>query len=290
MIDLFKTTFRDWLDDDCPQMAAALSYYTLFSLPPLLLGVVGLVVEPAEVQGLLSTEVRSVLEPEAAGQISAIVENAGRPDTGGPLVLLMSLAALLIGATGVLTQLQTALNRAWEVQPDPERTGWKVMLKKRFLSLGMILALAFVMLVSLALSTILGALGTAIAHRLPDGLSGPMLMGLNQLLTLAAATVLFAAIFRFLPDARVSWRDVWLGAFGTGVLMVLGKLLLGLWLGRSSPGEAFGAVGSLALLLVWVYYSSMLFFFGAEFTQAWAVRHGRRIQPEEGAVRINEDR
>lgn len=293
LVGMLKRTAKDFGDDDCPRMAAALSYYTVFSLPPLLLillMVVGLFVDPAGVRDTLSAEVGATLGADAADQIGAMIENASRPDTGGPLVWILGLAGLLFGATGALAQLQGALNRAWEVEPDPERGGWKLMLRKRLLSLGMILTLAFLMLVSLVLSALLGAVGGTVAEWLPGGLSGAFLQALNTGLSLVAAAVLFAAIFKVLPDARVAWRDVWVGAAGTAVLFVAGKFLLGLWFARSDPGQAFGAAGALALILVWVYYSAMIFFLGAEFTQVWASERGRGIRPEEGAVRVIEEK
>ncbi len=292
-LGMLKRTGKDFVDDECPRMAAALSYYTVFSLPPLLLillMVVGIFVDPSGVREGLSSEVAATLGPDAAEQIGAIVENASRPDTGGPLVWILGVAGILFGATGALGQLQGALNRAWEVEPDPERGGWKVMLRKRVLSLGMILTLAFLMLVSLLLSAILGAVGDAVAGWLPGGLSGAFLQALNTGLSLVAATLLFAATFRILPDARVAWRDVWVGAGGTALLFVAGKFLLGFWFARSNPGEAFGAAGALALILVWIYYSAMIFFLGAEFTQVWASERGRGIEPEEGAVRVVEEK
>lgn len=293
MMGILKRTASDWADDDCPRMAAALSYYTVFSLPPLLLlvlTVVGLVVDPTAVQGRISAEISAVLGAGAADQIEGMIRNASRPDTGGPLVLALSLAGLLFGATGALAQLQDAMNRAWEVEPDPERGGWKNMARKRVLSLGMVLTLAFLMLVSLVLGAALGAFGETVAGWLPGGLSGAFLQAVNTGLSLVVTTLLFAAIFKLLPDARVAWRDVWVGAGATAVLFVAGKFLLGFWFSRSNPGEAFGAAGSLALILVWIYYSAMIFFFGAELTQAWAAEKGAGIRPEDGAVRVVEEK
>jgi membrane protein len=289
MIRMLRRTVQDWLDDDCPRMAAALSYYTVFSLPPLLvlvLMLVGVFVDPAAVEGRIFSEIGDLIGAGAAEQVRGMVENVTRPGSGGPLVVVLGVLGLLLGATGALAQLQTALNRAWEVEPDPDRGGWKNVVRKRILSLGMILTLAFLLLVSLVASAAVGAFGETVAGALPGALSGAFLTGLDLVLSLAVATVLFAAIFVVLPDAEVAWRDVWVGALGTAVLFTAGRFLLGLWLGRSDPGAAYGAAGSLALILIWIYYSAMIFFLGAEFTQAWATERGAGIKPEEGAVRV----
>jgi membrane protein len=156
---------------------------------------------------------------------------------------------------------------------------------KRVFSFGMILGLAFLLLVSLVLSAALAAFGDSLGRMLPDGLSGSVLQAINFGVSFAVISLVFAAIFRVLPDARIRWRDVWVGAVATALLFVVGKSLIGIYLGRSNPGEVFGAAGSLALLLVWVYYSSMIVLFGAEFTQAWAERRGGGVVPQRGAVR-----
>jgi membrane protein len=282
--ELLKRTFRGFVDDGCPQMAAALSYYTVFALPPLLiliLTVVGLVMDPEQVQEALRGQVGSALGRDGAEQIATIVEQANRPEGRGPRALV-GIVGLLLGATGAFLQLQSALNRAWDVEPDPEAGGIRQFLVKRLLSLGMILGLAFLLLVSLALSAAISMAGEAIGELVP-GVSEALLHLLNLGLTLGVVTVLFAAMFRILPDARIAWRDVWVGGAVTAVLFVVGKFALGLYLGRSDPGEAFGAAGSLALLLVWIYYASMIVLLGAEFTQSWAAMHGEGITPEPGA-------
>jgi membrane protein len=203
---------------------------------------------------------------------------------------VLSGLALILGASGAFGQLQAALNRAWEVAPDPQQGGLKAFLLKRVFSFGMILSVAFLLLVSLVVSASLSAFGDALGGMLPDGVSATLLQVLNQVVSVAAVTVLFAAIFKVLPDARVALRDIWVGAAVTAVLFVVGKFLIGFYLGRSNPGEAFGAAGSLALMLVWIYYSSMILLFGAEFTQAWAEARGGGIAPERGAVRVVQEK
>lgn len=286
---ILKQSVRDFIDDDAPTMAAALSYYTVFSLPPLLVLLfllLGAVLDPQDVQGTVEGQLRSLMGPESGRQIRTIIANAERPGSGGLIATVVGLVALVLGATAVFGQLQAALNRAWGVAPDPNRGGFRSVLSKRLFSLGMVLALGFVLLVSLVLSAVLAAFGDSLAGFLPDGLSAPLLEGINAAVSFGVITLLFAAIFKVVPDADVAWRDVWVGAGVTALLFTAGKFGLGLYLGRSNPGEAFGAAGALALMLVWIYYSSMIVFLGAEFTQAWANRRGHGITPVEGAVRV----
>lgn len=261
-------------------MAAALSYYTIFSLPPLLILLVllaGLIWEPSEIQGRLAREIGGAIGPEGAGQIRSILEHADRPGTGGVLPTILGAAALLFGATGAFAQLQAALNRTWNVE-EAERGGLGGLLVKRIVSFGMILVVGFLLLVSLALSAVLTAAGSAIAAGLPGGLGEPLLWVIDFVLSIGVITLLFAAMYRVLPDAEIGWSQVWRGALFTAALFVLGKFLLGFYVARSDPGSAFGAAGSLAVILVWVYYSALIFFFGAELTQAHAEREGHAIR------------
>jgi membrane protein len=286
---LVRDSVKEFLDDDCQTQAAALSYYTIFSLPPLLvliLMLLGAVLDPQDIRGHLETQLGTLMGPSATEQIRNILEQAQSPGSGTGLAAVLSVFALLLGATGAFGQLQAALNRAWEVAPDPDKGGIKQFLLKRVFSFGMILSVAFLLLVSLVLSAALTAFGGALGSMLPDGVSATLLQVVNQVLSLVVIAGLFAALFKVLPDARVAWRDVLVGGAATAVLFVLGKFIIGLYLGRSNPGEAFGAAGSLAVLLVWIYYSSMILLFGAEFTQLWAERRGQGIAPERGAMRV----
>ena len=288
LFQILKQSVDGFIEDDCPTMAAALSYYTVFSLPPLLvllLTILGAVIDPQDIQGTLETQMRDAMGPGGAEQVRAILLNADRP-SGGLLPTILSAVALLLGATGVFGQLQAALNKAWGVAPDPSKGGIKSLLLKRVFGVGMVLGLAFILLVSLVVSAVLSAFGDQIGRFLPAGLSAPVLEAINFAGSLAVISLLFAAIFKVMPDARIAWRDVRVGAVATAALFVAGKFLLGLYLGRSNPGQAFGAAGALALMLVWIYYSSMIVLFGAEFTQVWADRRGRGIVPEKGAVRV----
>jgi membrane protein len=286
---IVRDSVKEFLDDDCQTQAAALSYYTIFSLPPLLvliLMLLGAVLDPQDIRGHLEAQLGGLMGATATEQIRNILEQARAPGAGGGVTAVLSVLALLLGATGAFGQLQAAINRSWEVAPDPDKGGIKQFLLKRVFSFGMILSIAFLLLVSLVLSAALTAFGGALGSMLPDGVSATLLQVVNQVLSLVVIAGLFAALFKVLPDARVAWRDVLVGGAATAVLFVLGKFLIGLYLGRSNPGEAFGAAGSLAVLLVWIYYSSMILLFGAEFTQLWAERRGQGIAPERGAIRV----
>jgi membrane protein len=289
LFQLVKDTINGFSEDDCPTMAAALSYYTVFSLPPLLvllLTILGAVMDPQDIQGNIEAQMRSAMGPSGAQQVHTILANADRPGAGGLLPTVLSVVALMLGATGVFGQLQAALNKAWGVAPDPTKGGIKSMLLKRVFGIGMVVGLAFILLVSLVVSAVLSAFGDQLGRFLPSGLSAPVLEAINFGGSLAVISLLFAAIFKVLPDAKIAWRDVRVGALVTGVLFVAGKFALGLYLGHSNPGEAFGAAGALALMLVWIYYSSMIVLLGAEFTQVWAEQRGSGIMPERGAVRV----
>jgi membrane protein len=289
LVPVLKQTVKGFSEDDCPTMAAALSYYTVFSLPPLLLLILtllGAVLDSQDIQGTLESQMREIMGPAGAGQVRTILANADRPGGGATLPAVLSVIALLIGATGVFGQLQAALNKAWGVAPDPSKGGIKNMLLKRMFGVGMVVGLSFILLVSLVVSAVLSAFGDQLGRFLPEGLSAPLLEAINFAGSLAIIALLFGAIFKVMPDARIAWSDVGVGALVTAVLFVAGKFVLGLYLGRSNPGEAFGAAGALAVMLVWIYYSSMIVLLGAEFTQAWAEHRGSGIVPEKGAVRV----
>lgn len=291
VVSILKQSGKDFMDDNCPRMAAALAYYTIFSLPPLLIliiTIVGAVWDPQTIRAAMEGQFAQMMGPQAAGEIHAMIENANRPGSGGALRTILGVAALIFGATGAFIQLQDALNQAWEVEPDPDQGGLKNFLLKRVFTFGMILGIGFLLLVSLVLSAALSAFGEVLSGMLPGGLSGVFLHVLNLGISFAIITLLFAALFKVVPDAKIGWRDVWVGAGATAVLFVAGKFLIGLYLGNSDPGQAFGAAGSLAVLLLWIYYSGLIVLFGAEFTQAWAESRGSGIEPEPGAVRVVE--
>jgi membrane protein len=284
---LAKKTISEFIEDDCQTMAAALAYYTVFSLPGLLLivlKVAGVAFGDEAVAGSIRSQIGSMIGRQAAAQIETILKSAATNQAGG-MAAFLGILLLVFGATTAFAQLQASLNRAWEVMPDPNAGGWKAFVTKRLMSFGLVLGIAFLLMVSLVISAAVEAFGNAIARVLPQ-LSGGLLLGLNAVVSLAVLIVLFAAIYHVMPDATVEWRDVWVGAITTGVLFMIGKSALSLYLGNTNVGGPFGAAGSLAVILVWIYYSSMIVLLGAEFTQVWANVHGRQVQPEPGAVRF----
>jgi membrane protein len=294
VVGLLKKSFNDFMNDDCMDSAAALSYYTIFSLPAvlvLLLMLVSAVMDPSDVRGGLESQMQNMMGPSAGEQVRTIIEESQKRPSNGLIPTLLGIAGLIFGATGAFGQLQKSLNRTWDVEPDPNQGGIKAFLSKRVFSLGIILVIAFMLLVSLVISAALSGVGDRLGSFLPSGLSGPVLQVFNLLISFGAITLLFAAMFKVLPDAKISWRSVWVGAAFTALLFVIGKFLIGFYLGKSNPGEAYGAAGSLAVLLLWVYYSSLIILFGAEFTETWAQdRRGETIEPEPGAVRVKREK
>ena len=283
MFGVLKKTVSEFVEDRCMQMGAALAYYTVFSLPPLLVILIQLLgfwysatgqEGEKAAQKQMQEQVTMVVGKEASDEVSGMIEHAGIQG-GSPLQWLLSIAGILFGATGMVAALQDTLNVAWEVQPDPKSGGIKNFILKRVFSLGMILGIGFLLLVSTILTYMIGVF---------VGGGGQVV---STLVALLVVTALFAAMFKYLPDAVVAWKDAFVGAAVTAVLFTAGKFALSYYLANSNPGSQFSAgAGSLAILLVWVYYSSLILLFGAEFTQAWAERSGRHIEPEPGAVRV----
>ncbi len=280
---------QSFLQDGCPRMAAALSYYTIFSLAPLLVLIVlltGTVVRTGAVEELLQGQLSGLLGPAGTEQVQTMIRNVERPGAGRPIATALGTVVFLFGATAAFAQLQAALNTAWKVEPDPTHGDIRNFLLKRVLSFAMILGVGFLLLVLLVISALLAAFTDALTRIAPVGLSGPLLQAINAGVSLVVTALLFAAMFKTLPDAIVGWRDATVGALVSALLFVGGKFLIGLYLGRSDPGSVFGAAGSLAVVLVWIYYTSMILLLGAEFTMVWAASRGTPIKPKPGAVRV----
>jgi membrane protein len=280
---ILKEASMEWVADKAPRLGAALAYYTIFSLAPLLviaIGVAGIVFGKEAAQGQIAAQVEKLVGQQGGEAIQAMVESGSKPGTG-VLGTVLGIAMLFFGAAGLFGQLQDALNTIWEVQPKPGRGVWG-FIRDRFLSLSMVLGVAFLLLVSLIVSSALAAIGGLLG----DWQTGFVGLAITTLLDLLVITTLFALIYRFLPDAIISWRDVWLGAALTAALFTLGKFLIGLYLGQAGVGSAYGAAGSLAVLLIWLYYASQIFLFGAELTKAYANQFGSRVIPKEHAEPI----
>jgi membrane protein len=278
-----------YFGDGCSTMAAALSFYTFFSLPAvlsLLLLIVGAVMDPREVQRAILTQAGDLIGRAGAEQIRTIIEHARQVDVNKPAAAALSIFAVALGATASFGQLQAALNKIWGVKPDPKRGQIRNFLAKRIFSFGVVLGVAFLLLVSLAFSAVLSALGQRLTRNL--GIPEVILQFTDWAISFAALSAVFAAMYRFLPDARIAWTDVWVGAVASALLFVVGKSVIGYYLGDTDPGSAYGAAGSLAVVLIWVYYTSMVVLFGAVVTRVWAERYGSGVRPEKGAVEVVE--
>ena len=261
-----KELAREYWANRPMELAAALSYYTLLSLAPLVLmavAVAGLIFERATVEGKIVTEMRLLVGVEGSEVVQTVLRHASDPEKSAHSVVI-GIAVLLLGATTVFVQLQSSLNRIWKVEERTDASMLWVLVKERLLSLAMVLAVGFLLLVSLLVSAAVAAFGEITLAGLSDAVV--VLEGLNVLVSLVVVTLLFAMIFKVMPDAPVAWRDVWVGAAITAVLFTIGKSLIGLYLGRTSIGSPYGAAGSLVVMTVWVFYASMIVFFGAELT------------------------
>jgi len=273
-LNLVKESAAAWVDDRAPSMGAALSYYTVFSIAPLLLiviAVAGLVFGTDAAQGAIVEQLQGLLGERAAQTIQDVLRSVSEPKDG-VIATLVGIAVLLLGATTVFAELQDDLDRVWKAPVRAKPTGVWGWVRSRILSFGLILAFGFLLLVSLVASASIAALGKW---------WGPLFGGwevlaqaVNFIVSFALITVMFALIYRFMPHVKLQWRDVWIGSVVTALLFSVGKLLIGLYLGKSSVASGFGAAGSLAILLLWVYYSAQVFLLGAEFTRVFAQTHG----------------
>ena len=282
-----KQTFQEWLQDKAPQLGAALAYYTVFSLAPLvlvLLAIVGVIFrdDPAGTWDKITKQMGYFLDPSAVQVVQSIAQKASQPGKS-TLATLIGVALALFGASGVFGQLQDALNTIWGVKAKPGRGVWG-FLRSRFLSFAMVGGICFLLLVSLATEALLKAFSHYVQSVLPGGIV--IALTIYVVFDFAVVVLLFAMIFKVLPDVEIQWRDVWIGAVMTAILFGIGKWLLGFYLGSGAAGSAYGAASSLIALLLWVYYSSQILLFGAEFTQVYASRAGRGLKPAKYAVRV----
>lgn len=284
---LLKETFAEWSKDKASRLAAALSYYTVFSLAPLLIiaiAIAGSFFGEEAAKGEIIGQIQGLVGKDGAEVIQTAIENAGQQEKQGTVASLISIGVLLFGASGVFAELQDALNTVWEVEPKPE-LGIGGFIRKRFLSFAMILGIGFLLLVSLVISAALSGINHYTSNLLPAfALLWPPI---NFIVSFGVITLLFAAMYKFLPDVKIAWSDVWIGAAMTALLFVIGKFLIGLYLGNSSLSSTYGAAGSIVIILVWAYYSAQILFFGAEFTQVYARKYGSQIVPDRFAVPLN---
>jgi membrane protein len=276
---LARRAFAAWTADYAPSMGAALSYYTLFSIAPLILiavAVAGLIFGEKAARGEIFAQLATLTGPEGAAAVESLLENANRSTGGGILATLAGFVLLALGAMSVFGELQNALDRIWRAPVKARESGWWKLIRVRVLSFGMVLGIGFLLTVSMILSAVIAALGKLWAFPGWETLAHVV----DVVLSFGLTSVLFAMIYKVIPRVPIGWRDVWIGAAVTAALFAVGKVLIGLYIGRSSVASAFGAAGSLVVLMVWVYYSAQIFLLGAEFTRAYAFSHGSRAEFE----------
>lgn len=286
---MLKDTIHEWSEDKAQTLGAALAYYSVFSIAPLVIlaiSIAGLGFGEQAARGAIEGEIKEAVGEPVARAIQDLLRHTSDPGAGW-LATIIGLVTMLFGASGVFGQLQDALNTIWKVKPKPGRA-WLGIVKERFLSFTMVLGTGFLLLVSLVLSAALSALGKFWA---PDFLPGSLDLWqwVNWGVSFALITLLFAMIYKVLPDVYIAWRDVWVGAAVTALLFTVGKFLLGYYLGRGSVTSPYGAAGSLVVILIWVYYSSQILLFGAEFTRVYALRDGKQVQPCANAVPVTRE-
>ncbi|RPI33166.1 MAG: YihY/virulence factor BrkB family protein [Chloroflexota bacterium] len=288
ILNLLKQTVKDWSEDKAPRLAAALAYYTAFSLAPILviaIAVVGLFFDRQSAQDQIITQIGGLAGQQGTELIQTMLE-ASQNLGSNVMATIIGVVALIFGATGVFGQLQDAMNTMWEVAPKPNR-GILGFIKDRFFSFTMVVGVGFLLLVSLVISAVLAALDTWALGLFP-GFETVMQI-ISTIVSYLVITVLFALIFKYVPDADIKWRDVWLGAAVTALLFTIGRTLIGIYLGNSNTAAQFGGAGALVVILLWVYYSAQISFFGAEFTQVYANMYGSRVVAEEDAVPLSEE-
>jgi membrane protein len=275
--DMLKLTASSWNEINAPRLGAALAFYTMLSLAPLLvvsIGVAGFIFGEKAAQDQVVAQIRALVGSDGGRAIQSLLESAAKP-ASGMLAAGVGLLFLFFGASGVFGELRDSLDLVWGVKPAYGK-GIPGLIRYRFVSFAMVLGIGFLLLVSLVFTAAIAAAGKIFGGYLP--LPESVLQIFNMVLSFAAVTFLFALMYKVVPDIRIEWRDVWIGAAVTSLLFSLGKFLIGLYLGKASIGSAYGAAGSLVVLLVWVYYSAQIFFLGAEFTHAFAERHGSRAE------------
>lgn len=281
---LLKTSFDTFLDHKTLKLSASLAYYTVFSIGPMIIIIIyfaGVIYGQEAVQGTIFDELKGLIGNQAAAQIQDMIRNAALSGQGN-FAAIIGFITLFIGATGVFAEIQDSINDIWGLKPKPE-TGLLKMLINRLLSFSVVVSLGFILLVSLIINGLIEALMERLQARFPD-LTVVMVYIINLLVTFGVITSLFTIIFKILPDAVIKWKDVTIGAMVTTVLFMIGKFAITFYISKSAVGSTYGAAGSLVILLVWVYYSSVILYFGAAFTKAYATDYGSHIHPNQYAV------
>lgn len=282
--EVLKKSFKGFSNDRITKMSSSLSYYTIFSMAPLLIIIIslsGLFLGQDAAQGKIYDQLSDFIGSNAASQLQTMIQNASLSGKS-KFAAIIGIATLIVGATTVFAQIQDTINYIWGIKPKPKK-GWLNFLKNRFLSFSVIIGLAFLLLVSLTLSTIVDTFSASLKAHFPQ-ITVVLLYVINTVITLLLTTLIFGTIFKVLPDAKIRWRDVITGAITTAVLFMLAKFGISFYISKSNVGTTYGAAGSLVILLLWVYFSAMILYFGAEFTKAYAVEFGAAIHPDDYAV------
>ena len=285
---IIKNTFKGISQDKILKLSGSLAYYTVFSMGPLLLVIIslcGIVLGREAIEGKVYAQLAGFVGDDTAKQLQEIIKNASLQGKS-TIAAIVGGATLLLGATSVFAEIQDSINMIWGLKPKPKK-GWVKMLQNRFLSFSVIISLGFLLLVSLALSAIVDAFSNRLAAVYPD-ITVALFYVINLLITFIITAIIFGVIFKVLPDARIKWKDVRAGAVTTAILFMLGKFVISFYIGKSNVGSTFGAAGSLVILLLWIYYSSIILYFGAEFTKAYAMEYGDPIHPNEYAVTMKQ--
>ncbi|HUS02054.1 MAG TPA: YihY/virulence factor BrkB family protein [Chitinophagaceae bacterium] len=281
---VMKNAFTGFSEDKVMKLSASLAYYTVFSLGPLLIVILylcGLFLGREAIEGTIYNQIKGFVGPEGAVQIQEIIKNASLSGKGN-LAAIIGVITLLFGATTVFAEIQDSINGIWNLKPKPKK-GWFLFIKARLLSFGVIASLGFLLLVSLGVTALVEGLNERLKSYFPN-VTVAVFYILNLVITFGVVTTLFGVIFKVLPDANVKWTDIISGAIATAILFMIGKLGISFYISKADIGSTFGAAGSLVILLVWIYYSSVILYFGAEFTKAYAVKYGGAIRPNKYAV------
>jgi len=284
IFEVLKSSVSGFIDHKVTRMSGALAYYTVFSMAPLLVLIISLCamfLSREAIEGEIYAQLVGFMGSDTAAQLQEIIKNAAI-EGKGKIALIISVITLLIGSTTVFAQIQDSINDIWGLKPKPKR-GWVKLIQNRFLSFSVIISLVFILLVSLVVTTLMDGLNERLRDIFPD-VTVIVFYIINQVITLTVVSFIFAVIFKVLPDAKIKWKDVLSGALATAVLFMIGKFGISFYIGASDVGSTYGATGSLVILLLWAFYSSLILFFGAEFTKAWAVKYGSEIYPSEYAV------
>ncbi|NJK78752.1 MAG: YihY/virulence factor BrkB family protein [Chloroflexaceae bacterium] len=290
VVQFFKQVFQEWNQDKVPRLAAALAYFTIFSIAPffiIVIAIAGFIFGREAATDQIVGQLQGLMGTAGAEAVQGIIQRANEPQ-GGLVATVIGLVTLFIGSTGFFGQLQDALNTIWRVQPRPD-LGIKNIIYSRATSFVVVLGVGFLLLITLVLSTVLSAFGDVLGGYLPGGAGGLALQLINFVISFLVTTLLFAMIYRLLPDAKVAWSDVWIGATITALLFAIGRYLIGFYIGNSNFTDTYGASGAIIVVLIWVYFASLILLLGAEFTFVYAQRYGSQIVPNEHAVAMTDE-